>query len=114
MRLRMKQGDYIPDNLGDFQKTTEHDRVLAAALFLLTARRGKFAPRPEVGSRLYLITREKPSQWESTAVLYAQEALESLGITVEKAVVTPAPEGLRVEIHGEYKGEMMGLEATVI
>ena len=114
MRMRMKNGDYIPDMMGDFQKTTEHDRVLSAALFLLTARRGRFAPLPEVGSRLYLLTKEKPSRQQSAAALYAQEALNPLGITVTKAVVTPEPQGLRVEIHGEHKGKEIGLEATVI
>lgn len=114
MRMLMKNGDYIPDMLGGFRQIPEHDKILSVALYLLSARRGRFAPLPEVGSRLYLLTREKPSQWESAAALYAQEALNSLGITVTKAVVTPAPEGLRVEIMGEYKGETLGLEATVV
>lgn len=113
MRMRMKDGDYLPDGLGGFQQITGSGQLLSVALFLLTARRGKFSPMPEVGSRLYLLTREKPSRWESMAVSYAQEALSPLGLTVTKAVVTPGAEGLSVEIYGEYQGEEMSLEATV-
>lgn len=113
MRMRMKNGDYVPDNLGGFQNVQGDEQILSAALFLLTARRGRFAPLPEVGSRLYLLSREKPSQWESAAAVYAQEALEPLGLTVTKAVVTPGTDGLQVEIHAEYQGEELRLEATV-
>lgn len=111
--MHIRNGDYLPDGLGGFQQTGENDRLLAMALFLLTARRGRFSPLPEVGSRLYSLGREKPSRWESVAVTYAQEALEPLGVTVTKAVVTPEADGLRVEIHGEYQGETLSLEATV-
>lgn len=113
MRMYMKNGDYVPDGLGGFRQTEGNDRILATALFLLTARRGKFSPLPEVGSRLYLLSREKPSRWESIAVSYAQEALEPMGIIVTKAVVTPGKDGLGVEIYGEYQGEEISLEATV-
>lgn len=113
MRMHMNNGDYLPDGLGGFHRAEGTERILATALFLLTARRGKFSPLPEVGSRLYLLTREKPSRWESVAMSYAQEALEPLGLVVTKAVVTPRAEGLGVEIRGEYQGEEMSLEATV-
>lgn len=113
MRMRMKNGDYVPDNLGGFQQVQGDEQILSAALFLLTARKGRFAPLPEVGSRLYLLSREKPSQWESAAAVYAQEALEPLGLTVTKAVVTPGADGLQVEIYAEYQGEELRLEATV-
>lgn len=114
MRLIMEYGDYRADGLGGFVRVTEEERLLHQALFLLKARRGGFAPLPEVGSRLYLLSREKPSQWEPLALAYAQEALDCLGLTVTAATVTATAEGLEVSIHAQGDGDEISLEAVIL
>ena len=49
--------------------------LLARVLFRLTARRGQFPFLPEMGSRLYLLGRERPSAREALALQYVTEAL---------------------------------------
>lgn len=113
MRMRMENRDYVPDRIGGFAQFSGGNQVLHQALFLLSARRGKFAPLPEVGSRLYLLHREKPSAWESSAAAYAQEALSPMGIKVKKAAVQREGDALRVTITAEYQGVQQNLEAVI-
>lgn len=113
MRMRMENRDYVPDHIGGFEGLSREEQVLHQALFLLSARRGGFAPLPEVGSRLYLLYREKPSAWESSAAAYAQEALSPIGIRVKKAAVQREDDGLRVTITAEYQGTQQKLEAVI-
>ena len=113
MRMRMENRDYVPDGIGGFERLPQEKRLLHQALFLLSARRGKFAPLPEVGSRLYLLHREKPSAWEASAAAYAQEALSPMGIRVKKAAVKRIDEGLAVTITAEYQGKEQSLEAVI-
>ena len=82
MRLLIREKDYVPDGAGGFQRCPEETNLGEAAMFLLTARRGGFAPMPEVGSRLYLLPFEKPSRRQVAAEAYVQEALEPLGLMV--------------------------------
>ena len=49
--------------------------LLARVLLRLTARRGQFPFLPEMGSRLYLLGRERPSAREALALQYVTEAL---------------------------------------
>lgn len=113
MRMRMEQGDYVPNGVGGFYMAEEEQRRLQQALFLLTARRGKFTPLPEVGSRLYLLCREKPSAWDAAASVYAQEALDTLGMTVTKAAATAAEGGIHVVIWADDHGHQQKLEAVI-
>ena len=110
MHLKMRDRDYIPDGAGGFQIAEGSQRLLQQALFLLTAKRGKFTLMPELGSRLYLLPGEKPSAYSAMAKVYAQEALLPLGLTVVSADVTPESDGLHVAVHLIYNGEDMLLE----
>ena len=58
---QLREGDYRPDGAGGFALATGGAGVLERVLFLLTARRGGFPLLPEVGSRLYLLSRARPS-----------------------------------------------------
>ena len=98
MHLKMKNRDYIPDRLGGFRTASGDELLLQQVLFLLTARRGKFLPLPEVGSRLYTLVNEKPSAWNSLARAYAQEALQGLGLTVTDASVVRVGDRLEVSV----------------
>ena len=56
----LRNGDYCPDGMGGFRQAWGGEEVLERVLFQLTARRGSFPLLPQVGSRLYLLGREKP------------------------------------------------------
>ena len=61
MERRLSQGDYVPDGGGGLTALGDGEEVLARVLFRLTAHRGAMPFLPELGSRLYLLGREKPS-----------------------------------------------------
>lgn len=71
----LRDGDYVPDGVGGFRQAAGAEEVLERVLFLLTARRGSFPLLPEVGSRLYLLPREKASARQALGASYAAEAL---------------------------------------
>ena len=65
---------------------------------------GSFPILPELGSRLYLLGREKPADRTAAARQYAQEALAELPVTVEDAQVRWTGDGLclvQVALRGE-------------
>lgn len=81
---QLRDGDYRPDGKGGFAVSEGAQEVLERVLFQLTARRGSFPLLPQVGSRLYLLLREKPSVRGSVGASYAAEALageEDLQVT---------------------------------
>lgn len=112
MSLKLREGDYVPDGAGGFQKASGTEDILEQAMFQLTARRGAFSLMPEVGSRLYTLYREKPSVRKTLAIRYAGEALEPLGVTVKDAVVTEE-DPMLVELELSYEGNEMDLEVAV-
>ena len=61
MELQIQNGDYVPDGLGGFRRLTGGEALLQRVLFRLVPRRGAFPFMPELGSRLYLVLREKPA-----------------------------------------------------
>ena len=84
MELMVRGGDYLPDGRGGFRRAEGDDELLQRVLWKLSVRRGSFPFLPELGSRLYLLGREKPSLRQSLARQYAAEALadeEGLSVT---------------------------------
>ena len=60
MALLLKDGDYVVDERGGLRTVEGAQDLLQRVLFRLQARRGSFPFLPELGSRLYLLPREKP------------------------------------------------------
>lgn len=112
MRMLLRNGDYVADGAGGFVMAQGNQQILEKALFLLTARRGGFPLLPELGSRLYLLPKEKPSAREAMARSYIQEALEPLGITVTDVTVVET-EVLQVRAILSGQGETSTVEVTV-
>lgn len=84
MELMVRGGDYLPDGRGGFRRAEGDDGLLQRVLWKLSVRRGSFPFLPELGSRLYLLGREKPSLRQALARQYAAEALadeEGLSVT---------------------------------
>lgn len=75
MELMLKDGDYVPAMGGGFQRAEGNDELLQRVLWKLSVRRGSFPFLPELGSRLYLLPREKPGARLSAARQYVEEAL---------------------------------------
>ena len=67
MELQIQNGDYVPDGLGGFRRLTGGEALLQRVLFRLVPRRGAFPFMPELGSRLYLVLREKPAARQALA-----------------------------------------------
>ncbi len=67
MELQIKNGDYVPDSLGGLIRLEEERALLQRVLFRLSARRGALPFLPGLGSRLYLLSREKPAARLSAA-----------------------------------------------
>ena len=72
---KLRDGDYCPDGAGGFLTAAGQEELLERVLFKLTARRGKFPFMPTLGSRIYLLLRERPSARGSMGASYAAQAL---------------------------------------
>ena len=113
MELQIQNGDYVPDGLGGFRRLTGGEALLQRVLFRLVPRRGAFPFMPELGSRLYLVLREKPAARQALAEQYVAEALaEEPGLTVAGVTLEELPEG-RAAVTAELLWEGESLSATV-
>ena len=114
MERRLVQGDYVPDGAGGFCLEQGAEELLQRALFKLTARRGSFPFLPELGSRLYLLPREKPGDRQALARQYAAEALREEDVEVTKVTVEDGMDGrLQVLVALTWNGERLEAEVTV-
>ena len=109
MELKLQNGDYIPDGLGGVIRCGGADALLERVLFRLTAHRGQFPLLPELGSRLYLLCREKPAARAALAAGYAAEALADQPVQVTRAEWEE--ETGRLTVYLAWQGE--SLSATV-
>ena len=113
MERKLVNGDYFPDGKGGLTVLTGAEEVLQRALFRLTARRGALPFLPELGSRLYLLPREKPSARQALAVQYAAEALgDEEDLRVTGAQLNETAEGLRLTVYLDWQGQ--GLSAGLL
>ena len=115
MALLLRGGDYVPDEMGGLRTVEGAEEVPQRVLFQLQARRGSFPFLPELGSRLYLLPREKPGAREALARQYAVEALRN-ETELEVTGVTAAPAGagaLGGQVGLSWKGEPLAVSLTV-
>ncbi len=114
MELKLKNGDYVPDGAGGVEGCTGAEEVLARVLFRLTARRGALPFLPELGSRLYLVLREKPSARLAAARQYVAEALAGEeDVSVADVTLTGTPEGLELRAALVWQGEELSVRALL-
>ena len=106
MERKLVNGDYVPDGKGGLTVLTGAEEVLQRALFRLTARRGALPFLPELGSRLYLLPREKPSARQALAVQYAAEALgDEEDLRVTGAQPCERADGLGLTVYLDWQGQ---------
>ena len=114
MEIKLIQGDYVADGLGGIVRCSGADALLARVLFRLTARRGQFPLLPQMGSQLYLLSRESAANRASSAMKFAAEALAEEDVEVTDVTLSPAGEGrIRVEVLLRYQGGDLSVLLTV-
>lgn len=114
MEWKLVQGDYVPDGRGGLTALSGGQEVLARALYRLTARRGTFPFLPELGSRLYQLGREKPSERQALAAQYVAEALrEETGLTVRSVELRQEGETGLLTAYLDWQGEMLTAQVVV-
>ncbi len=109
MELLVRNGDYISDGAGGFRRTDERQELLQRVLWKLSIRRGSFPLLPELGSRLYRLTEEKPSRREALARQYVAEALKGETALTVTDVLLSGDGTLRIML--EWRGSP--LQVTV-
>lgn len=72
----LKDGDLVRKGLGDLQLVKGIEAKKQSMMIRLAIEKGSFIYDEDLGSRLKLLYREKPSQINSMADLYVREALE--------------------------------------
>ena len=75
MELKLTDGKYKKGNYQSLAQVDEIEELLQRLEMKLRTRRGTFVPLPEYGSRLHLLSQEKPSNRQSAARQYVLEAL---------------------------------------
>lgn len=110
----MRDGDYLPDGKGGFCRAEGRAELLQRVLWKLTARRGRFPFLPQLGSRLYTLTREKPSAWVPLARQYAAEALaDEADLTVTGVEAAEAEGRLALTIRLDWRGQSLDVKLEV-
>lgn len=114
MEIKLIDGEYVPDGLGGIERCAGADALLARVLFRLTAHRGQFPPLPQLGSRLYLLSRENTASRRSAAKKFAAEALAEEDISVTDVLLSSAGEGrIQLDILLDYRGSDLSVTLTV-
>ena len=109
--LILREGDYVPDGQGGFQRAEGAGELLERILWKLTVKRGSFPLLPQLGSRLHLLGRARQKEREALAQQYVREALSDEEVTVGEVTLSPSEEGVFLTVQMEWQGE--GLTATV-
>ena len=111
--FKWENGDLVPDGAGGFCRVTGSDALIRRVLFKLTARRGALPLLPELGSRLFTLSREKPSDRQALCARYVTEALEQEDVTVTDVLYEPAPDGARVKVYLQWQGRPLEITARL-
>ena len=112
MSLLLQDRDYADDGNGGVAVVQDGDELLGEVLFRLTARRDSFPFLPSLGSRMHLLRRAKPSEWENLALQYAVEALDGLTeVTVTGASVQQEGDALRVSVELLWQSTQLAVTA---
>ena len=103
-------GDYVPNGSGGLCRLSGSDEVLGRVLYRLTARRGGLPFLPQLGSRLHLILREKPSARQALAAQYVAEALEEeTGLRVTEVELRDQGAQAELTVRLDWQGEPLAV-----
>ena len=115
MELKLQNGNYVPGGAGGFETVTGAQELLQRVLMKLMARRGALPMIPELGSRLYLLGREKAGQRSAAVQEYVAEALsEEPEIQLADVVLSyPVTGEILVQVYFDYKGQRLLAQVEV-
>lgn len=105
MMLILREGDYVPDGQGGFQKAEGAEEVLERILWKLTVKRGSFPFLPWLGSRLHLLDKVPARERETMAARYAHEALADEEVTIREAKLIREGERSLLKLKLDRQGE---------
>lgn len=116
MELKLVDGDYVPNadlNCG-FVTVEDRDELFQRILYKLTAYRGSFPFLPELGSRLWMLHREKKSARVAAARQYIAEALADEDfVRISDVAVTESENNLLVDVNIIYDGTVSALSVEI-
>lgn len=115
MELKMQDGDYAADGAGGVLRLSGEQAALQRVLFRLTARREGFPLLPDMGSRLWQLSRVPPSRRLGAAFQYVTEALkEEPGLSVEDVALSDRRTGgLDIAVHLRLNGRAAVVSVSV-
>lgn len=115
MELKLQNGDYLPNGVGGLQRVSGKAALLQRVLFKLTARRGAFPFREELGSQLWKLGQVPSPQRQSVAEQAVAEALaDEAGLRVEAVTLTDRADGVTAVTAGLlYGGEPLTVTVEV-
>lgn len=114
MELELRNGDYVADGVGGLRRVGGREALLQRVLFRLTARRGSFPFREDLGSRLWELGRVSAPERRSAARQYVAEALESEPVSVEDVDLEQGRDGTAgVTVYLRYEGEDLPVTVAV-
>ena len=114
MEWKLIEGDYVPDGTGGLTALSGGEEVLARVLYRLTARRGALPFLPSLGSRLYRLGRERPSERPALAAQYVAEALEEEPeLSVQSVELVQTGENGLLTVRLDWRGEELTARVAV-
>lgn len=86
--LNLQHGDYVPDGVGGLRRAEGREALLQRVIYKLTARRGQFPFREDLGSRLWKLGRTPAGERRGAAEQAVAEALaDEEGLRVESVTL---------------------------
>ena len=86
MDLKLYNGDFVAHWSGRLQTVDGPEEIVQRALVRLTVPNGPFLHDPELGSRLFELSRSTPAKLRENALAAASEALEPIAEAAVTAV----------------------------
>ena len=114
MEMKLVDGDYVSDGMGGFEMVSAEEEVLQRVLFKLQARKGGFAPMPDLGSNLYKLTHIRNSEREIAAKQFIAEALIDEPVELDNMEMIDTDDGVSLKLWFEYNGESYETPEIVI
>lgn len=116
MDIKINGGDYEACAGGGVKTVGGIEELAQRVTMKLTAKRGHFWPKPDYGSRLYMLTgSERPSDRESAVRQYVAEALrDEVGVRLRSVEIsTEDRDRLCLRLAFEYTGETFSVETFI-
>ena len=114
MELKLIKGDYLVKD-GRVQAVEGAQAALQRVQLALATRQGSFLAKPEFGSRLHLLLREKPGVREALAVGLVQEAIGGEGeLVLEQVTLKHMADGeAMLTVQLRWQGEALTVEQVL-